>query len=275
MPQHLAKIDREFVTQYLKSEKDNFIQYLPRGADNVSFMNSTYLYIMENAPIRDALQTQHGQFSVAKAIILAAHDGRKFGKEAAMVPYSKKIDGIWIKLVRYTIMKEGKIAEAFERGNVKFIVCEEVKEKDEFKLVKTLGKENYHHTPDLKDRGEIVGFYAALQMKDGSSKVTYMTVQEVRDHAERYSDSLRKWISYTEQEQKEKKPPAWVTHFEGQAIKTVIAKMLREFFHPDERQLVAYQNMVAGPAEPIPEDPMEAEDIPPYDEPEDWGGDPV
>ena len=70
---------------------------------------------------------------------------------------------------------------------------------------------------------EIVGYVAYFELLNGFSKSLYMTVDEIREHAEKYSQS------YSYDLRNGKKSSVWSTNFDAMAKKTVLKLLLSKF----------------------------------------------
>jgi recombination protein RecT len=86
-----------------------------------------------------------------------------------------------------------------------------------------------------REKLPVVGYFAYFELHDGFSKILYMTVDELKAHAKKYSQSYRKGYGL------------WVDNFPVMALKTVI-KLLVSKFGPMstelEKALVADQAAV-------------------------------
>lgn len=74
-----------------------------------------------------------------------------------------------------------------------------------------------------KISNEIVGYVAYMELINGFSKTFYMTVDELKAHAEKYSQS------YVYDKRNGKKTSPWSTHFDAMAKKTVLKRLLSNF----------------------------------------------
>ena len=101
------------------------------------------------------------------------------------------------------------------RNDVMGIKAEVVYANDEFDY--ELGMNPVlRHKPALRDRGEPIYFYATYHTKNGGNGFSCMSVEDVREHAKKFSDSVKNG-SFS----------PWVTHFEEMAKKTVLKKCLK------------------------------------------------
>lgn len=70
---------------------------------------------------------------------------------------------------------------------------------------------------------EVVGYVAYMELINGFNKTLYMTEDELREHAEKYSQSYAYDLKYG------KKSSPWTTHFDAMAKKTVLKRLLSNF----------------------------------------------
>lgn len=107
---------------------------------------------------------------------------------------------------------KGLIDLAYRSGDVSTIQAHTVYAKDNFEY--ELGLEpKLKHIPAKTDRGDPVAFYAVFRTKDGGYGFEVMSVEDVRNHAERFSKSYG--------------DGPWQTNFEEMAKKTVLKKALK------------------------------------------------
>lgn len=69
----------------------------------------------------------------------------------------------------------------------------------------------------------VVGYVAYMRLVNGFEKSLYMTVEELREHAAKYSQSY----AYDQKTGKQSSP--WTTHFDAMAKKTVLKQLLSRF----------------------------------------------
>ena len=70
---------------------------------------------------------------------------------------------------------------------------------------------------------EVVGYVAYMELLNGFSKSLYMSMEEIQQHAEKYSQS------YAYDLKNGKKSSVWSTNFDAMAKKTVLKKLLSNF----------------------------------------------
>lgn len=110
---------------------------------------------------------------------------------------------------------KGLIDLAYRSSQVKDIQAHEVHENDEFEYELGLDAK-LRHKPAMKDRGAVVAYYAVFHTKDGGYGFEVMSVEDVKKHANTYSQAYKK--GYTS---------PWKTNFDEMAKKTVLKKCLK------------------------------------------------
>lgn len=109
---------------------------------------------------------------------------------------------------------KGLIDLAYRSGEVKIIQAHTVYANDEFEY--SLGLEpTLNHVPAKENRGEPIYFYAVFRTKSDGYGFEVMSVEDVRQHAKKYSQSYNS--SYS----------PWTKNFEEMAKKTVLKKALK------------------------------------------------
>jgi recombination protein RecT len=107
---------------------------------------------------------------------------------------------------------KGLIDLAYRSGEVSIIQAHTVYEHDEF--VYELGLEpKLVHVPAKSNRGNPTHYYAMFKTKDGGYGFQVMSVEDVQNHARRFSKSFGSG--------------PWQTNFDEMAKKTVLKKVLK------------------------------------------------
>lgn len=117
--------------------------------------------------------------------------------------------------VSFQIGYKGLLDLAYRSGQVSTIGAYVVYEHDEFSYCLGLNPD-IKHVPVMQDRGEPVAFYAIVKMKDGGFAFDVMSIQDVRDHAQKFSESVKNGTF-----------SPWTTNFEEMAKKTVLKRALK------------------------------------------------
>lgn len=133
------------------------------------------------------------------------------GREAAFVVFSTKdkASGEWIKKVQYIPMVQGIMKKARNSGDINSIVAHVVRKNDDFSYDVASDKVP-HHKPDwFGERGDVVGAYAIIHLKEGDPIVEIMSKNDI--------EAIRS-------RSKSKDSGPWVTDWEEMARKTVIKR---------------------------------------------------
>ena len=130
---------------------------------------------------------------------------------AALVPFNSK-DGCFAQL---QIQVKGWTELFLRSGQCQSIICETVYEGQLVKKNKFTGE--YVFDEDAKVSDKIIGFMAYFRLNNGFEKYEYMTVEEVKAHAQRFSQTYRKGIGI------------WKDHFEAMGQKTVLKRLITKY----------------------------------------------
>lgn len=150
---------------------------------------------------------------------------------AALVPFNSK-EGCFAQI---QIMVKGWTELFLRSGQCKSIICETVYEGQLVKKNKFTGE--YVFDEDAKTSDKIIGFMAYFKLTNGFEKYDYMTIDEVKAHASRFSQTFKKGFG------------VWKDHFEAMAQKTVLKRLLTKYAPKSiEMQKVAMfdQSVVKG-----------------------------
>lgn len=109
---------------------------------------------------------------------------------------------------------KGLIDLAYRSGEIVSISAHEVHENDEFEYELGLD-EKLRHKPALKDRGAVILYYAVFKTKLGGSGFAVMSVDDIKQHMNKYSKAANSGFS------------PWKTNFDAMAKKTVIKQVLK------------------------------------------------
>lgn len=109
---------------------------------------------------------------------------------------------------------KGLIDLAYRSGEVSIIQAHTVCENDEFHYELGLDPK-LRHIPAKSNRGNPVAYYAMFKTKDGGYGFQVMSMDEVKEHAQKYSKSYSSGTS------------PWRTNFDEMAKKTVLKKVLK------------------------------------------------
>lgn len=158
--------------------------------------------------------------SFIAALFMSAQLGLEpgVGGQAYLIPYnqSKKINGQWVSVmnVNFQIGYQGLVKLFYRNVNASILEMQKVCENDKFDY--QLGTDGYiKHTPALKDRGEVIAYYAIAKMKDGNSSFKIMSKEECIEHGKKHSKSFADGSS------------PWQTEPDAMCMKTVLIQLLK------------------------------------------------
>lgn len=130
---------------------------------------------------------------------------------AALVPFNSK-DGCFAQL---QVMVKGWTELFLRSGQCQAIICETVYEGQLVKKNKFTGE--YVFDEDAKTSDKIVGFMAYFRLTNGFEKYEYMTIEEIKAHAQKFSQTFRRGGGI------------WKDHFEEMAKKTVLKRLITKW----------------------------------------------
>jgi recombination protein RecT len=130
--------------------------------------------------------------------------------QAYLIPYKNK----GVDEVQFQIGYKGLIDLAYRSGEVEVVQAQVVYENDDFECAYGL-EPKLTHKPADRDRGEPIKVYAIFKTKSGGYGFEVMSMEDVRKHAEKYSQAYKSGFS------------PWKTNFEEMAKKTVLKKVLK------------------------------------------------
>lgn len=130
--------------------------------------------------------------------------------QAYLIPFENRKKGI--TECQFQIGYKGLIDLAYRSGEVKMIDSQTVYENDEFEY--ELGMDPVlKHKPARTNRGNPIYFYATFKLTNGGQGFQVMSIEDVQEHAKKYSKTYNNG--------------PWQTNFEEMAKKTVLKKLLK------------------------------------------------
>lgn len=152
-----------------------------------------------------------------KAAILKLPINKTLGF-AYLVPYnnSVKVGNNWEKkmIPTFTIGYKGLIQLAMRTGQYRIINADSVFEGEAKVISKLSGELAFD---GAKKSDTIVGYFAHFELSNGFQKTFYMTTEQIKAHAKRFSKSYGN----------DKSP--WTTDFESMALKTCLRLLLSKY----------------------------------------------
>ena len=107
---------------------------------------------------------------------------------------------------------KGLIDLAYRSGEVIIIQAHVVHENDEFEYELGMNPQ-LKHVPATKNRGKAIAYYAMFKTKDGGYGFEVMSMDDIQDHAKKYSKSYGNG--------------PWQANFDEMAKKTVLKRVLK------------------------------------------------
>jgi len=122
------------------------------------------------------------QASIVETISRAAELGLDLSGtlgEAYPVPFNNRVGDNWIKQCQLIIGYRGLAKLARQSGDVSYIEAEVVCENDQFDFEKGMNAKCSWKPPLKGERGEPIGAYALVKLKDGGVQFDFMTTDDI------------------------------------------------------------------------------------------------
>lgn len=217
----VINLDELPLAKAISAMESKFAEALPSHIPAARFARAA-MSACADQQIANAGATPVGRKSIYDACLKAATDGLLLDKrEAALVSFRTKVGDNWVDAIQYMPMVAGIMKKARNSGEIAHIVAQVVYSNDDFYIDFVADAAPVHHRPRLADRGEMVGVYAVVKLRDGTwSQPEWMTkdqVDEVRQRSKTGAD--------TDNKGKPKTPSGpWVSDYNEMARKTVIRR---------------------------------------------------
>ena len=156
----------------VENAKGEFAKALPGHIPVEKFIRTVQTALTMNPDLARAGETKEGLQSLMTACTKAATDGLILdGREAALVTFKG--------VVTYMPMVAGLMKKARNSGDISTIDAILVHKNDEFSYNPATDDAPNHQPDWFGDRGEVVGVYAVVKLKDGTSQVEVMSRAQV------------------------------------------------------------------------------------------------
>jgi len=139
-----------------------------------------------------------------------------------LLPYNNKRkvgnDWVQVKEVQAVIGYKGYVELFYRHESALSVDMQTVHENDDFSY--QYGTDSFlHHKPALKDRGNVIGFYAVAKMKGGASIFRFMSKDDALDHGKKHSKTWdgNKFSDYS----------PWKKEPDAMCMKTVLLQLAK------------------------------------------------
>lgn len=189
-----------------------------------------------------------------KAAVLKLPINKALGY-AFIIPFNNSVKddkGNWIKKMVPTFQMgyKGYIQLAMRTGQYRTINADVVYEGELRKVNKLTGEIAFDGE---KKSDKVIGYFCYFELLNGFSKTLYMTVEQMAEHAKRYSKGLKKETTVESLLNLSNLPVAtdsktvgWMGNFHGMAVKTVIRNLLSKYGYLSIEMQQAIENDTEG-----------------------------
>lgn len=197
-----AQRKQDTVRGLLKSMEGEIKNALPSYLPVEKFIRTALTAINSNPKLASCSQE-----SLLAAIMNSAQLGLEFNTplgEAYLIPYGNKVN--------FQLGYQGLLKLAYNTGQFKRITAREVRENEDFDI--NYGTGEISHKPCLTgDSGDVIGYYAIYQTKDGGQDVFYFSKTDAERYGRTFSQSYNSG--------------PWKTNFDAMAKKSALIQVLK------------------------------------------------
>lgn len=205
-----AKVDKPQKTmrEYIRSMEGEIEKALPSVITPERFTRMV-LSALSNTPKLPECTPKSFLAAMMNAAQLGLEPNTPLG-QAYLIPFKNK----GTLEVQFQIGYKGLIDLAYRSGEVDIIQAQAVYENDEWECEFGL-EPKLRHVPADTNRGDVVRYYAMFRTKTGGYGFEVMSVDDIKEHARKYSQSFGSSFS------------PWKTNFDAMAKKTVLKQCLK------------------------------------------------
>lgn len=202
--------EKKTMQSYIKSMEGEIKKALPSVITPERFTRMVLSAISVN-PVLASCSPRSFLGAMMSAAQLGLEPNTPLG-QAYILPYRNNNKGEME--AQFQIGYKGLIDLAYRSGEVELVQAHTVYENDEF--ICEYGLEpKLVHIPAKENRGEPISYYAMFKTKSGGYGFEVMSIEDIREHAKKYSQSFNSSFS------------PWKTNFDEMAKKTVLKKCLK------------------------------------------------
>lgn len=203
-----SNTEKKTMQNYVKSMESEIKKALPSAITPERFTRMVLSALSVN-PKLGACTPKSFLGAMMSAAQLGLEPNTPLG-QAYLIPFKNK----GVDEVQFQIGYKGLIDLAYRSGEVELVQAHIVYSNDDFECEYGLEPKLVHRPAD-SDRGEPIKVYAMFKTKSGGYGFEVMSMDDVRNHAEKYSQAYKTNFS------------PWKTNFEEMAKKTVLKKVLK------------------------------------------------
>ena len=204
----VSKKQPQTIKDYINAMSGEIAKALPQVMTPERFTRIA-LSAVSNTPKLGSCTPQSFLGAMMNAAQLGLEPNTPLG-QAYLIPFENRKKGV--TECQFQIGYKGLIDLAYRSGEVKMIDAQTVYENDEFEY--ELGMDPVlKHKPARTNRGNPIYFYATFKLTNGGQGFQVMSIEDVHEHAKKYSKTYNNG--------------PWQTNFEEMAKKTVLKKLLK------------------------------------------------
>lgn len=188
------------------------------GEKRASFVNNLTSLVVNNRALQSCEPTSI-MYAGIKATSLGLPLDANLGC-AYVIPYNNSRNGV--REAQFQIGYKGFIQLAIRSGQFKIINVTDIREGEINSIDVLSGKYVFNNIPD-RHKHKVVGYAAYELLTNGFEKTLYMSVEEVEEHAKRYSKT------YSSRDKDVKDSSKWATDFDAMAKKTLLKQLLSKY----------------------------------------------
>ena len=141
---------------------------------------------------------------------------------AYIIPYGQKYKddkGIWQTrmIAQFQLGYKGFIQLAQRSGQFKTINVTDVREGEIESVDRLTGEIKFKWLQENRDKAKVIGYIGYMELLNGFSKTLYMTMDELKAHGLKFSQTFKKGFGL------------WKDEFESMASKTIIKLLLAKY----------------------------------------------
>lgn len=189
--------------------KQTFAEML--GKKSVGFLTSISNVVTNNALLQKA-ETSSIMLAAAQAAALDLPINPNLGY-AAIVPFNDTKTKRC--LAQFQLMRDGWVELALRTGQVVALVNEPVYEGE--LVLRNRFKDEFEFDETKRTSDKVVGYMAYIKLINGFEKTVYMTAEECKAHALRFSQTYKRGFGL------------WKDNFDAMGLKTVLKKLIKKY----------------------------------------------